>query len=155
MTATLHPCPASGRFREGVHEYPVRVYFEDTDLSGLIYHANYLRYMERARSDMLRLAGIDQRAALESGEGVYAVADLRIRYKQPARLDDDLLVVSRVVEIRAASSVIHQTVMCDGQILTDGEVTVAFLSPGGRPKRQPKAWIEIFTRLQKGEDIIL
>lgn len=155
MTAAEILKPASGRFQDGVHQFPVRIYFEDTDLSGLIYHANYLRYMERARSDMLRLAGIDQQGAQQAGEGVYAVADLRISYKRPARLDDDLLVVSKVLEIRAATCSIHQTVMCDGQILTDGEVTVAFLSRGGRPKRQPKAWIDIFTRLQKGEDISL
>lgn len=155
MIAAAIVKPASGRFQDGVHHFPVRVYFEDTDLSGLIYHANYLRYMERARSDMLRLAGIDQRVALEEGEGVYAVAELKISYKRPAKLDDDLLVVSKVMEIRAASCTIHQTVICDGQILTDGEVTAAFLSPGGRPKRQPKAWIDIFTRLQKGEDISL
>ncbi|MBB4640878.1 YbgC/FadM family acyl-CoA thioesterase [Rhizorhapis suberifaciens] len=147
--------PATGRFREGVHEFPVHVYFEDTDLSGMIYHANYLRYMERARSDMLRLVGIDQRQGHENGNGVYALSDLSINYKRPAKLDDDLLVVSKVVEIRAASCRIHQTVICNDQILTDGEVTAAYLSPGGRPQRQPKAWIDIFTRLQNGEDISL
>jgi acyl-CoA thioester hydrolase len=155
MTAPPPLKPATGRFRDGVHEFPVHVYFEDTDLSGMIYHANYLRYMERARSDMLRLAGIDQRGGHEDGEGVYAVSDLTISYKRPARLDDDLIVVSKVMEIRAASCRIHQTVMCDDQILTQGEVTAVYLSPAGRPKRQPKAWIEIFTRLQIGEDISL
>lgn len=155
MIAAAPLKPASGRFQNGVHHFPVRIYFEDTDLSGLIYHANYLRYMERARSDMLRLAGIGQLGALEAGDGFYAVAELIIRYRRPARLDDDLLVASKVLEMRAATCTIHQTVMCDGQILTEGEVTVAFLSPGGRPKRQPKAWIDIFTRLQKGEDISL
>ena len=64
----LMPAPATGRFVAAVHHFPLRIYFEDTDLSGLVYHANYLRYMERARSDMLRLAGIDQRAAIESGD---------------------------------------------------------------------------------------
>src|SRR3546814_4537518 len=66
-----------GAFAGAAHHYRLRVYFEDTDLSGIVYHANYLRYMERARSDMLRLAGIDQRAAMESGEGAWAVTDLR------------------------------------------------------------------------------
>src|SRR3546814_10017471 len=96
--------------------------------------------MERARSDMLRLVGIDQYDNLESGQGFYAVSDLAISYKRPARLDDDLLVVSKIMEIRAASCRIHQTVMCGDQILTQGAVTVAYLSPGGRPKRLPKAW---------------
>jgi acyl-CoA thioester hydrolase len=144
--------PATGRFRDGAHEFPVHVYFEDTDVSGRIYHANYLHYMERARSDMLRLAGVDQRGSMENGEGFYAVSDLSIQYKRPARLDDDLLVVSKILEIRAASCRIHQTVMCDDQILTQGQVTAAYLSPGGKPKRQPKTWIDIFKQLQNGED---
>lgn len=147
------PIPASGRFTAGEHRFPLRVYFEDTDVSGLVYHANYLRYMERARSDMLRIAGIDQRDAIESGEGVYAVTDLHIRYRRPARLDDDLTVTSRVARIGAASCAIHQTVMRGEEILTDGDVSVAFLTPQGRPRRQPKPWIDIFSRLMRGEDI--
>ena len=85
--------PQAGHFAGGEHRLPLRVYYEDTDLSGVVYHANYLRYMERARSDMLREAGIDQRAAHEAGEGAYAVADLHIRYLAPARLNDALVVV--------------------------------------------------------------
>src|SRR3546814_4655541 len=122
---------------------------------GRLYHANYRRFMGRARSDMLRRVGIDQYDNLESGQGFYAVSDLAISYKRPARLDDDRLVVSKIMEIRAASSRIHQTVMCGDQILTQGDVTVAYLSPGGRPKRQPNAWIAIFPRLPKGGDIRL
>jgi acyl-CoA thioester hydrolase len=140
--------PASGRFADGEHRFPLRVYFEDTDLSGVVYHANYLRYMERARSDMLRGAGIDQRAAHEDGTGTYAIADLAIRYRAPARLDDDLLVVSRVTRTRAASCAIHQRVMRGAVVIAEAEVVAAFLSPDGRPKRQPAAWLEAFRRLQ-------
>lgn len=150
---TSMPVPATGRFIAAVHHFPLRVYFEDTDLSGLVYHANYLRYMERARSDMLRVAGIDQRAAQEGGSGVYAVTDLRIGYRRPARLDDDLLVESRVTALSAATCTIHQRVRRDEEILTDGEVSVAFLTPRGRPTRQPKPWVAIFSRLMRGEDI--
>src|SRR3546814_8827223 len=89
-----------GAFAGAAHHYRLRVYFEDTDLSGIVYHANYLRYMERARSDMLRLAGIDQRAAMEAGEGAWAVTDLAIKYLRPAKLDDDLHVVSHVEAVR-------------------------------------------------------
>ncbi|BBF68474.1 YbgC/FadM family acyl-CoA thioesterase [Sphingomonas bisphenolicum] len=149
----LMPAPATGRFLAAVHHFPLRVYFEDTDLSGLVYHANYLRYMERARSDMLRIAGIDQRANHEDGAGVYAVTDLAIRYRRPARLDDDLMVASRVTDVRAASCAIHQRVMRGQEELTDAAITVAWLTPQGRPQRQPKAWTEIFTRLCQGEDI--
>nr|WP_223262953.1 YbgC/FadM family acyl-CoA thioesterase [Sphingobium sp. SCG-1] len=144
--------PAAGQFVRGVHYFPVRVYFEDTDLSGVVYHANYLRYMERARSDMLRLAGIDQREHHEGGDGVYAVADVAIAYRRPARLDDDLLIRSHVTAIGAATCSIHQTVMRDGEIVTDGDVTAAYLTPQGRPQRQPKPWIDIFKRLAQGED---
>src|SRR3546814_14301490 len=100
---------------------------------------------------MLRLVGIDQYDNLESGQGFYAVSDLAISYKRPARLDDDLLVVSKIMEIRTASCRIHQPVMCGDQILTQGDVTVAYLSPGGRPKRKPKAWHVFFTRRPKGD----
>ncbi|MDF0543074.1 YbgC/FadM family acyl-CoA thioesterase [Sphingobium sp. H39-3-25] len=146
------PAPATGIFMAGVHHFPVRVYFEDTDLSGMVYHANYLRYMERARSDMLRLAGIDQRGNHEGGTGVYAVADLAIAYRRPARLDDDLIVRSHVTMVGAASCAIHQEVARGEEILTQGDVKVAFLSPQGRPQRQPAPWIALFNRLLQGED---
>lgn len=145
--------PATGRFEGGEHRFPLRVYFEDTDLSGVVYHANYLRYMERARSDMLRAAGIDQRGAYEQGLGVYAIVDLAIRYRRPARLDDNLLVISRVMDTKAASCVIHQRVMCGRLLVADADVTAAFLSPEGRPKRQPDAWLDAFRRL-KGEETV-
>lgn len=150
---TLLPAPATGRFIAAVHHFPLRIYFEDTDMGGVVYHANYLRYMERARSDMLRIAGIDQRANLEGGEGVYAVTDVTIKYRRPARLEDDLLVVSRVTQVSAATCTIHQTVMRGEEIMTDGSVTVAYLTPQGRPKRQPRPWTDIFSRLCQGEDI--
>lgn len=139
--------PASGRFVDRAHRFPVRVYFEDTDLSGIVYHANYLRYMERARSDMLRLVGIDQRGTHEAGDGVYAVADLSIRFRRPARLDDDLLVVTRVLKVTAPAVRIHQRVMRGEEVLTDAEVLAAFVSPDGRPRRQPRAWLDLFGTL--------
>jgi acyl-CoA thioester hydrolase len=143
--------PYEGAFLGKTHRFALRVYFEDTDTAGIVYYANYLRFMERARSDMLRAVGIDQRAALEAGEGVYAVAEAAIRYRAPARLDDALVVVSRVREVRAASCVIHQRVMRGEQILTDAEVTAAFLSPEGRPRRQPGEWVDKFKALMEDE----
>ena len=134
--------------RGAAHLFPLRVYFEDTDVAGIVYYANYLRFMERARSDLLRAIGVDQRGALESGEGVYAVAEVHVRYKAPAKLADDLLVVTEVREIRAASVLIHQRVMRSGQILADATVTAAFLTPDGRPRRQPRAWVDKFAQLQ-------
>jgi len=131
------------------HHFALRVYFEDTDVAGIVYYANYLKYMERARSDMLRAAGIDQRAALEGGEGVYVVADAHIRYRKSAKLDDELLVLSEVKEVRAASCLIHQRVMRGVELIAEANITAAFLSPEGRPRRQPRAWVERFERLKK------
>ena len=139
--------PYQGHFKGREHHFAVRVYFEDTDFSGLVYHASYLRFMERARSDMLSVAGIMQSEAYAAGEGVYAVAELTIKYRKPAKFDDALLVVSSVDQVRAASCVIHQRVMLAGEVLTDATVTAAFLSPEGRPKRQPRLWIEAFETL--------
>lgn len=141
--------PYRGGFAGGTHRFALRVYFEDTDVAGIVYYANYLKFMERARSDMLRCAGIDQRAALEGGAGVYVVAEAHIRYRGSARLDDDLVVLSTIDQVRAASCVIHQRVMRGHDMLADATITAAFLREG-RPARQPRAWLEAFERLKKG-----
>jgi acyl-CoA thioester hydrolase len=130
------------------HRFALRVYFEDTDVAQVVYYANYLKFMERARSDMLRSAGIDQWAVIQRGEGAYAVADLNIKYRLPARLDDELVVVSSIRQVRAASVLIHQRVMRGDELLTDATVTAAFLSREGRPQRQPREWVEAFKRLE-------
>lgn len=143
--------PAGGRFVGREHRLAMRVYFEDTDLSGVVYHANYLRWMERARSDMLRLAGIDQRAANDAGKGAWAVTDLAIRYRRPAKLDDDLTVISTVETVRGASVIIAQQVMRGEEILTEGRITAAFLRPDGRPRRQPPSWADRFKAIITGE----
>lgn len=142
--------PYAGAWVAGTHHFALRVYFEDTDVAGIVYYANYLKFMERARSDMLRSAGIDQRAVLEAGEGVYVVAEANIKYHRPAKLDDALLVLSAVREVRAASCLIHQRVMRGRELLADALITAAFLSTDGRPRRQPREWVTVFERL-KGE----
>jgi len=139
--------PPLGRFEALEHRFALRVYFEDTDLTGVVYHANYLRFMERARSDMLLAAGIDQRTAQEAGEGAYAIHGLNIRYRAPARLGDELAVVSRLVRLRAASVDIHQRVMRGPVILTEADVEAAFVAPNGRPRRQPAQWQAAFEPL--------
>jgi acyl-CoA thioester hydrolase len=144
--------PPAGRIVDGEHRFPVRVYFEDTDLSGIVYHANYLRFLERARSEMVRLAGIDQRGAFEAGEGAFAVTELTMRYRRPARLDDALVVASRVARMRAASVAIHQRVMRGNELLVSAEVTVALVGRDGRPRRQPPAWRAAFAPFTTGVD---
>ena len=142
--------PYRGGFVGPEHRFALTVYFEDTDTAGIVYYANYLKYMERARSDMLRAAGIDQRAAMEAGDGVYAVAEVTIRYLRPARLGDDLVIVSTVDQVRAASVLIHQRVMRGAEPLADARVTAAFLGPDDRPRRQPRAWVERFNQIREG-----
>lgn len=138
------PEPPSGVLEGQCHLFPVRVYYEDTDLSGLVYHANYLKYCERARSDLLRLLNIDQRAALEAGEGYYAVTEANIRYLAPGKLDDSLLVQTQCVESRPASVRLSQRVMRGKDVLVEVAVRVGFIAPNGRPRRQPDAWRQAF-----------
>ena len=144
MSADPSDRPYAGRFVDGEHRFSIRVYYEDTDAGGVVYHANYLRYFERARTDMLALAGADLGAALAAGEGGYVVSAADLSFLRPARLGDALVITSRMAEIRQASCVVQQRVMRDGHLLVEGRLTVAFVGAGGRPRRQPAAWIEAF-----------
>ena len=138
------PTPYQGHFEGARHLFAVRVYFEDTDFSGVVYHARYLHFMERARSDMLACVGIDQRTVHAAGQGAYAVTEMHIKYRRPAHFDDALVVISTVEAVRAASCDIHQTVMRGDDILTEAQVTAAFVSPDGKPRRQPAHWVAAF-----------
>lgn len=138
------PNPPDGCFDGTMHLYAVRVYYEDTDLSGITYHANYLRWFERARSDLLRLLKIDQRAAIEAGEGAYAVADVHLKYLRPAKLDDDVLIETRCTELGAASCRMVQRALRGDEVLAQASLRVGFVAPNGRPRRQPREWIEAF-----------
>ena len=149
MTSSQFDQPYRGGFVGSQHHFALTIYFEDTDTAGIVYYANYLKFMERARSDMLRAAGIDQRAAQEDGTGVYAVAEANVRYLRPAKLGDDLLIVSTVQTVRAVSVVIHQRVMRGPEHLADGRITAAFLGPDDRPRRQPRDWVERFQQLSE------
>ena len=143
--------PYRGGFIGPENHFALTVYFEDTDTAGVVYYANYLKFMERARSDMLRAVGVDQRAVLGGGGGAYYVAECSIRYVRPARLSDDLVVVSSVETVRAASVTIQQRVIRGDELLTDARVTAAFLDANGRPQRQPKEWVETFNRIANPE----
>ena len=139
--------PPSGIIEGSRHLYPVRVFFEDTDLSGIAYHANYLKWCERARSDILRVLGIDQRAAFEAGEGFYAVSEANIKWRRPAKFEDVLTVETRVTQVRAASANMIQRIFRAEELLAEVEMTAAFLSADGRPKRQPEAWRTAFATI--------
>jgi acyl-CoA thioester hydrolase len=152
MHETTPPAPPSGTFQGPLHLFPLRVYYEDTDVSGVVYHANYLRWFERARSDMLHLLGIEQGKAYEQGLGNYTVAELTIRYFAPARLDDAVTIATTALELRAASVRLRQRALKGDDLLADATVRVGFISPDGRPCRQPAAWRAAFDILRPAKD---
>jgi acyl-CoA thioester hydrolase len=131
-----------GEIRDGRHVMPVRVYYEDTDFSGAVYHASYLRFMERGRTNYLRLLGADQRALFEETEKeapgfVFVVRSMQLEFLKSARMDDLLEVVTQTEEVRGASIALHQKVMRDADTLVEAHVRVAFVS-GGRARPIPK-----------------
>jgi len=143
----VSPNPPGGVFDGPRHLYAVRVYYEDTDLSGITYHANYLRWFERARSDLLRMLDIDQRAAIEADEGAYAVTEINIKYLIPAKLDDDIVIETTCHELGAASVRMEQISRRGEEVLATAQVRAAFLTPKGRPRRQPVEWCTSFRDL--------
>ena len=147
MAAASIDTPYRGGFAGREHRFALTVYFEDTDTAGVVYYANYLKFMERARSDMIRAVGIDQAAALRLDGSAYFVTRVDIRYRKPARLGEDLQLISTVEQIRASSVNIQQRVMRGDEVLADASVTAAFLDREGRPRRQPKEWVERFQQV--------
>lgn len=121
------------------HVLPIRVYFEDTDFSGVVYHASYLRWCERGRSDFLRLLGNDHRALIAGGTGrepaAFVVRRMHLEYLKPARIDEVLEVHTRVKEVGAASLTLTQTITRDGVPLFEAEVMVVLVSVSGKPMR--------------------
>ena len=132
-----------GEIRDGRHALTVRVYYEDTDFTGIVYHANYLRYMERGRTNYLRLLGADHRAlfeetAKEAPGFAFVVRAMNIDFLKPARMDDVLEVFTEPQEVRGASITLHQRVMRGDELLVKASVRVAFISEGrARPIPKP------------------
>ena len=131
-----------GEIRDGRHLLGVRVYYEDTDFTGIVYHANYLRYMERGRTNYLRLIGADHRALFEATEKeapgfAFVVRSMNIEFLKPARMDDILEIVTEPEEVKGASTTVRQRVMRSDELLVEAHVRVAFIS-GGRARPIPK-----------------
>lgn len=125
------------------HVLPVRVYFEDTDFSGLVYHASYVRWCERGRSDFLRLLGTDHRQLIDgsnkSEPAAFVVRHMSFDFRRPAKIDEILEVTTHVSEIGAASLKLAQTVRCAGSDLVHADVTVVLVSTTGKPMRISQA----------------
>lgn len=128
-----------GRMAEdGVHVYPVRVFYEDTDAGGIVYHANYLRFMERARTSLLRLAGWKQSEIVADTGVAFAVRRMTIDFVAPAKLDDTLEVLTKILDTRGASFAAAQWIMRGDQKLVGAEIQVAAVT-AGRAARLPAA----------------
>lgn len=128
----------AGRTEGETHVLPVRIYFEDTDFAGYVYHANFLKFCERGRSDFIRLLGIHHQSLAnpEAGEpAVFVVRHIEIDYLKPGRLDDVLEVVTRCASIDGASLVLSQEVRRGETVLVRAKVTVVLVSPSGKPQR--------------------
>jgi acyl-CoA thioester hydrolase len=132
-----------GTMRDGRHIMSVRVYYEDTDFSGIVYHANYLRFMERGRTNHLRLLGTDHRALFEQAEReppgfAFVVRSMRIEFLKSARMDDVLDVVTFAQEVKGASITLRQQILRAAELLVEAQVRVACVS-SGRARPIPKA----------------
>ncbi|UVO28471.1 tol-pal system-associated acyl-CoA thioesterase [Bradyrhizobium arachidis] len=131
-----------GEIRDGRHHMQVRVYYEDTDFSGIVYHANYLRFMERGRTNHLRLMGAEQHSLFEQAETespgfAFVVRSMHLDFLKPARMDDVLDIVTWPVAVNGASIMLNQEVRRGEDVLVKAEVRVAFIS-GGRAQPIPK-----------------
>jgi acyl-CoA thioester hydrolase len=135
--------PSAGRFEGRDHFLPVRVYYEDTDFTGVVYHANYLRYFERGRSDFLRLAGVHHNELLASAEPLgFAVNKMSLEFQRAARIDEALLVRTVFETMRGPRIFIAQELTRGGEILVKAQVEVCCISLTGRPRKPPPVLLE-------------
>ena len=135
--------PTAGRFEGREHFLPVRVYYEDTDFTGVVYHANYVRYFERGRSDFLRLAGVGHADLLDREDpAAFVVTSLKIDFKRPGRIDDALVVKTTYDVFKGAKLEVSQVLMRGDTLLATAEVHAACIHLDGRPRRPPNILME-------------
>ena len=144
MTSKLH---GLGQFDGKTHILPISIYYEDTDLSGVVYHANYLRYMERGRTEFFRMAGIS-RARLEDEEPTaWTLRRVGIEFFRPARLDDQIAVHSVLTDVTGARIKVLQRVRCGQTLLVEGRIEACVTTLTGKPRRLPKNVLETLAPL--------
>ena len=123
--------------------FPIRVYWEDTDASGIVFYANYLKFFERARTEWLRSLGVEQQQLLSQTGGMFVVAETNVRYLRPARLDDELIVTATVVQTGRASMTIEQQALLNNQPLCEGTISIGWVNAASmQPTRIPQNIIE-------------
>lgn len=140
------PVTGLGHFEGKIHVLPLRVYYEDTDLSGVVYHANYLRYMERARTEFFRLAGVERMAELEAQEPTaWTLREVKVSYHRPARLDDILAVRTRLISLSGARLRALQKIYAGETLLVDGQIEACIVTLKGQPRRLPEQLRHLLT----------
>lgn len=140
---------------EGVHRYRLRVYFEDTDAGGIVYHANYLRFAERARSEFLRDLGLPHAEMMTRHGALFVVRRVRMEYLRPARLDDALEIETEILQVGGASALLAQRFfrLREAEMLVGLELGLAVVRVGDhRPVRLPAPWREGLSRLMRAQD---
>ncbi|MBW8881458.1 MAG: tol-pal system-associated acyl-CoA thioesterase, partial [Asticcacaulis sp.] len=139
--------PLAGRIIDGEHQLLVRVYYEDTDFSGVVYYANYMKFFERGRSDFLRLIGIHHHELAKLDPPIaFAVAHIDITYKAPARIDDILTVRSRSAGLKGSRFFVYQRIERSGVLLCEAKFEAVCIDFDGRPRRLPKSLIDVINR---------
>jgi acyl-CoA thioester hydrolase len=135
--------PSAGWFEGREHVLPVRVYYEDTDFTGVVYHANYVRYFERGRSDFLRLAGVSHTDLLERHDpAAFVVTRMEIDFRKPAKIDDALLVRTTYDVAKGARLSISQRITRGDEVIATAAVSAACISLDGRPRKPPAGLVE-------------
>lgn len=129
---------------DGAHLFPVRVYYEDTDFSGNVYHAAYLKFFERARTEFLRAHGVHHHELLKEYDIAFAVRSLNIEYHRSAHIDDLLEVSTRVELAKGPKLQLAQKMFCDGELITEASVVAVAIKSNGRPTRLPQSIQQIF-----------
>lgn len=127
-----------------IHKHPIRVYYEDTDAQAIVYHANYLKFMERARTEMMRQAGLTNSDLIASDSAFFVLRHLDIHYLASAKLDDELIVETHIEQIGNASITLQQNIMRNGQQVVASRVVLVCINPDGKPVRVPLAARQIF-----------
>lgn len=140
---TADTAPTAGWLEGREHVLPVRIYYEDTDFTGVVYHANYLRYFERGRSDFLRLAGVSHQALLERPDpAAFTVTRISVEFKRAARIDDALLVRTTYDAVKGPRLFISQRIVRDGDLIATADVEAACIGMDGRARRPPPGLVE-------------
>jgi len=135
--------PTAGRFEGREHILPVRVYYEDTDFTGVVYHANYVRYFERGRSDFLRLAGVSHSDLLERHDpAAFVVTRMEIDFRRPARIDDALQVRTTYDAVKGARIAVSQRIVRGEELIAAAQVSAACITLDGKPRKPPAGLVD-------------